>query len=116
MNSDGTVLAEYHHPTSEGIACNCSERKRPLIVPERSNNRARQWIALYTVYAGECSLTAQFGSKPTSRTYSYICCRVCGSHWKTFSEKVIMAIESVHDLGIDWVTSHIPFVPEWTEE
>lgn len=55
------------------MACQCSERLRPLSLPEGSNDRPRQWCLL--LYKETCN--------GRDSEYSRVSCRVCGAFWKT---------------------------------
>lgn len=67
-------------------ACKCSERKRPTKsqLSPGSNERPRQWFVLQRNY----SQSAFNGYSREWSAYSYICCRVCGAHWRTKSSIV----------------------------
>lgn len=60
-------------------ACQCAEKKRPAVVPKGANERPRQWFVL----TRNSSRSAFNGYQERWSDYSYICCRVCGAHWRT---------------------------------
>lgn len=72
-------------------SCKCSERKRPFScdLATGSNDRPRQWFVLQR----NESRSAFNGYRSEWSDYSYICCRVCGAHWRTKS-KVVSKLEN----------------------
>lgn len=63
------------------MACSCDERRRPLqsALPVGSNRRPRQWFVLRRNW----TRSAFTGYRVAWSASSDICCRVCGSHWRS---------------------------------